>query len=61
MKHCFVLAELFLDDEDVERLHDFEEECMEDLFRLREHTRLRSGDERIRQTNERYTTLSVLG
>ena len=29
--YCFV-SELFLVDEDVERLHDFEEECMEELL-----------------------------
>ena len=45
--------ELFLDEEDVEKLHDFEEECMEDLFRQKEHARLKSNDERIKQTCER--------
>ena len=48
-----LFSELFLDEEDVEKLHDFEEECMEDLFRQREHNRLKSNEERIRQTYER--------
>ena len=34
------LAELFLDDEDVEKLHDFEEECVDEFFRAKDNTNL---------------------
>ncbi|XP_074651257.1 transient receptor potential cation channel subfamily M member 3-like [Tubulanus polymorphus] len=50
---------LFLSDEDVEKLHDFEEECIEDYFRERENRLARSTDERIRQTNERVENMSL--
>ena len=40
----FFITELFLDDEDVEKLHDFEEDCLDDLFR-RKVTRDDRNDE----------------
>ena len=46
-------AELFLSRDDTEKLHDFEEECMEDFFREKENKFQSSSDERIRVINER--------
>ena len=46
-------TELFLQKDDVERLHDFEEEAMEDLFRLKDDNHHSSTDERVKLTNER--------
>lgn len=52
--HLFVCcAELFLSREDTEKLHDFEEECMEDFFREKEHKFQSSSEERVRVINER--------
>ncbi len=48
---CF--PELFLSGEDVEHLHDFEEECIEDYFREKDQRFSTSSDERIRLTAER--------
>ena len=46
-------AELFLSNDDKEKLHDFEEECVEDYFRFKEHKFQSSSEERIRNINER--------
>ena len=32
----FYFAELFLDDDDVEKLHDFEEECVDEYMRRKD-------------------------
>ena len=48
-----LIAELFLSGEDVEHLHDFEEECVEDYFREKDQRFATSSDERIRMTAER--------
>ncbi|XP_076465905.1 transient receptor potential cation channel subfamily M member 1-like [Babylonia areolata] len=50
---------LFLSREDTEKLHDFEEECMEDFFREKENKFQSSSDERIRIINERVETMSL--
>ncbi len=50
---CCDFPELFLDEEEVEKVHDFEEECMEDYFRERTILFQSSTDERIKVTNER--------
>lgn len=44
---------LFLDSEDLERLYDFEEECVEGYFREKETKLQMSIEERIKQTAER--------
>ena len=49
----FSLLELFLSHEDTEKLHDFEEECMEDLYREKEMKHHSSTEERIKFINER--------
>jgi transient receptor potential cation channel subfamily M protein 3 len=46
-------SELFLSPEDSEKLHDFEEECIEDFFREKELKFHNSSEERIRVINER--------
>uniref|UniRef100_A0A914DXJ0 Uncharacterized protein n=1 Tax=Acrobeloides nanus TaxID=290746 RepID=A0A914DXJ0_9BILA len=52
---------LYLSQEQIEKLHDFEEECMDQLSRAKETTKLLSTDERIKRTCERteavYTKL----
>ena len=49
---AFVLK-LFLDKEDLERLYDFEEECMEGLVREKELKLKQSTDERVRNIGRR--------
>lgn len=51
-------TELFLSHEDTEKLHDFEEECMEDLHREKENKFLSSPEERIRVINERQVLIN---
>ncbi|XP_059478668.1 transient receptor potential cation channel trpm isoform X6 [Neocloeon triangulifer] len=48
---------LFLDDEDMERLYDFEEECVEGYFREKETKLQLSTDERIKTTTERVENM----
>ncbi|GFR59832.1 transient receptor potential cation channel subfamily M member 1 [Elysia marginata] len=50
---------LFLSHEDTEKLHDFEEECMEDLYREKEMRHHSSNEERIRFINERVENMSL--
>lgn len=49
---------LFLEKEDMERLYDFEEECVEGYFREMEIELLQSTDERIKATNERVENMA---
>uniref|UniRef100_A0A0A9YDY3 Transient receptor potential cation channel trpm n=1 Tax=Lygus hesperus TaxID=30085 RepID=A0A0A9YDY3_LYGHE len=49
---------LFLDSEDLERLYDFEEECVEGYFREKENKLHQSTEERIKQTTERVENIS---
>ncbi|KAI5752247.1 hypothetical protein M8J77_015168 [Diaphorina citri] len=49
---------LFLDKEDLERLYDFEEECVEGYFREKETKLAMSTDERIRNTTERVENIN---
>eukprot|EP00058_Branchiostoma_floridae_P016533 XP_002602021.1 hypothetical protein BRAFLDRAFT_82609 [Branchiostoma floridae] len=50
---------LFLSDDDVERLHDFEEECVEEYFREKEDAYGSSTNERIRMTQDRVEHMSM--
>ena len=52
-------TELFLSPDDKEKLHDFEEECVEDYFRYKDYKFQSSSDERIRVINERCKFLSI--
>ena len=47
------LSELFLSHDDMEKLHDFEEECAEDYFREKEIQLQSSSEKRIQVINER--------
>ena len=47
------VPELFLSHDDMEKLHDFEEECAEDYFREKEMHMQSSSEKRIQLTNER--------
>ncbi|XP_055889921.1 transient receptor potential cation channel subfamily M member 3-like isoform X5 [Biomphalaria glabrata] len=50
---------LFLSHEDTEKLHDFEEECMEDLYREKELKHQNSSEERIKFISERVENMSL--
>ena len=49
---------LFLEKEDLERLYDFEEECVEGFFHEQEIFLNQSTDERVKCTTERVETMS---
>ncbi|VDP01976.1 unnamed protein product [Heligmosomoides polygyrus] len=49
----FHLWELFLSEEQIERIHSFEEECIEDMEREKDIRKQSSNDERIHRTAER--------
>lgn len=46
--------ELYLNKDQIEKLHDFEEECMDELSRAKEAAKVKSTEERIKRTAERY-------
>lgn len=48
---------LFLDNEDLERLYDFEEECVEGYFREKDSKLHMSTEDRIKQTTERVENM----
>lgn len=48
---------LFLEKEDMERLYDFEEECVEGYFREQEVVLCQSTEERIKATNDRVENM----
>lgn len=45
---------LFLNDEELKKLYEFEEQCVEEYFQEKEDEQQSSNDERIRVTSERY-------
>ncbi|XP_059613216.1 transient receptor potential cation channel trpm isoform X3 [Phlebotomus argentipes] len=49
---------LFLEREDMERLYDFEEECIEGYFREQDIVLLQSTEERIKSTTDRVENMS---
>lgn len=49
---------LFLEKDDMERLYDFEEECVEGYFREQEVALNQSTDERIKTTNDRVENMT---
>lgn len=50
---------LFLSPDDKEKLHDFEEECVEDYFRYKDYKFQSSSDERIRVINDRVENMTM--
>lgn len=49
----FYPPELFITEDELKKLHDFEEQCIEEYFREKEDCFNSSNDERIRVTSER--------
>jgi len=43
------VTELFLDDDDVEKLHDFEEECVDEYMRRKDEDEQKKSDNRIQE------------
>uniref|UniRef100_A0A8C5WV12 Transient receptor potential cation channel subfamily M member 1 n=1 Tax=Laticauda laticaudata TaxID=8630 RepID=A0A8C5WV12_LATLA len=50
---------LFLSDEELKKLYEFEEQCVEEYFREKEDEEQSSNDERIRVTSERVENMSM--
>nr|XP_045757656.1 transient receptor potential cation channel subfamily M member 1 [Mirounga angustirostris] len=50
---------LFLSDEELKRLHEFEEQCVQEHFQEKEDEQQSSSDERIRVTCERVENMSI--
>lgn len=50
--HAFS-TELFITDDELKKVHDFEEQCIEEYFREKDDRFNSSNDERIRVTSER--------
>lgn len=53
--HLFKLSptELFITEDELKKVHDFEEQCIEEYFREKDDRFHSSNDERIRVTSER--------
>ncbi|PKU41448.1 transient receptor potential cation channel subfamily m member 1 [Limosa lapponica baueri] len=51
--------ELFLNDEELKKLYEFEEQCVEEYFQEKEDEQQSSNDERIRVTSERVENMSM--
>uniref|UniRef100_A0A6I8P5T6 Transient receptor potential cation channel subfamily M member 3 n=1 Tax=Ornithorhynchus anatinus TaxID=9258 RepID=A0A6I8P5T6_ORNAN len=50
---------LFLNDEELKKLYEFEEQCVEEYFQEKEDEQQSSNDERIRVTSERFENMSM--
>ncbi|MBN3301415.1 TRPM1 protein, partial [Amia calva] len=50
---------LILSEEEMKKLHEFEEQCVEEYFQEKEDEQLSSNDERIRVTSERVENMSM--
>ncbi|XP_060055682.1 transient receptor potential cation channel subfamily M member 3 isoform X3 [Erinaceus europaeus] len=50
---------LFITDEELKKVHDFEEQCIEEYFREKDDRFNSSNDERIRVTSERVENMSM--
>lgn len=51
--------ELYLSDEELKKLHDFEEQCVEKYFHEKNESLSSSDSERIRLTTERCVLLQI--
>lgn len=49
----FTFTELFITEDELKKVHDFEEQCIEEYFREKDDRFHSSNDERIRVTSER--------
>lgn len=52
-------SELYLSDEELKKLHDFEEQCVEEYFHEKNENLSSSGSERIRLTKERCVLMHI--
>lgn len=52
-------AELFITEDELKKVHDFEEQCIEEYFREKDDRFHSSNDERIRVTSERLDEATV--
>ncbi|XP_043934418.1 transient receptor potential cation channel subfamily M member 1 [Protopterus annectens] len=50
---------LFLNEEELKKLYEFEEQCVEEYFQEKEDQQLSSNDERIRVTSERVENMAM--
>uniref|UniRef100_A0A8B9Q0B2 Transient receptor potential cation channel subfamily M member 3 n=1 Tax=Apteryx owenii TaxID=8824 RepID=A0A8B9Q0B2_APTOW len=50
---------LFLNDEELKKMYEFEEQCVEEYFQEKEDEQQSSNDERIRVTSERVENMSM--
>lgn len=51
--------ELYLSDDELKKLHDFEEQCVEKYFHEKNESLSSSDSERIRVTTEKYVLLHI--
>lgn len=51
--HTLSPTELFITEDELKKVHDFEEQCIEEYFREKDDRFHSSNDERIRVTSER--------
>ena len=49
----FTITELFLNSDEVRKIHDFEEDCVDDYFMTKELNKESSTEERIKANNQR--------
>lgn len=55
----FFSTELFITDDELKKVHDFEEQCIEEYFREKDDRFNSSNDERIRVTSERCVPMGT--
>ncbi|KAB0368857.1 hypothetical protein FD755_019891 [Muntiacus reevesi] len=53
------IDQLFITDDELKKVHDFEEQCIEEYFREKDDRFNSSNDERIRVTSERVENMSM--
>ncbi|KAL7988724.1 hypothetical protein Chor_007643 [Crotalus horridus] len=56
---CMSPIELFITDDELKKVHDFEEQCIEEYFREKDDRFNSSNDERIRVTSERVENMAM--
>lgn len=54
-----LFSELYLSDEELKKLHDFEEQCVEEYFHEKNENLSSSGSERIRLTTEKCVLMHI--
>ncbi|ETE67805.1 Transient receptor potential cation channel subfamily M member 3, partial [Ophiophagus hannah] len=59
MEPNITACELFITDDELKKVHDFEEQCIEEYFREKDDRFNSSNDERIRVTSERVENMAM--